>query len=230
MFAGPNGSGKSSLYDYLRNRKIIHTEVYVSADRIEAELRTRKYFVFNAYRISTTEEEFFLHVISSGLWNNKSIKQLNDWFQLKNGVLRVKSKGINSYTASFIASYLVDKLLLTKQSFCFETVMSHDSKISILKEAKKNGYQTYLYFVFTRDPELNIQRVNLRVRLGGHNVSYAKINERYSRSIRLFPKALAISDRAYLIDNSLYFETIGEKKNGSFFWSKGKKSKLFPKL
>jgi len=56
MFAGPNGSGKSSLYNHLRNQKIIHTEIYVSADRIEAELKIKKRFVFNAYRISTNED------------------------------------------------------------------------------------------------------------------------------------------------------------------------------
>lgn len=149
---------------------------------------------------------------------------------MKNGVLRVNQKGINSYTASFIASYLVSKLFLTKQSFCFETVMSHFSKVFILKEAIKNGYQTYLYFVFTQNPKLNIQRVSLRVKEGGHDVPSSKINERYSKSIRLFPKALAVSGRAYLIDNSEQFETIGEKKNGIFSWIKSKKSPLFPKL
>jgi len=39
LFAGPNGSGKSSLFQHLRNKGIIHTELYVSADRIEAALK-----------------------------------------------------------------------------------------------------------------------------------------------------------------------------------------------
>lgn len=39
LFAGPNGSGKSTLYEYLRRKREIHTEIYGSADRIEADLR-----------------------------------------------------------------------------------------------------------------------------------------------------------------------------------------------
>ncbi|HKO81524.1 MAG TPA: hypothetical protein VJU78_14065, partial [Chitinophagaceae bacterium] len=73
----------------------------------------------------------------------------------------VKKKQINSYHASFIATYLVNKLLLTGQSFCFETVMSHISKVQLLAEAKQAGYKTYLYFVFTDNVELNIARVKL---------------------------------------------------------------------
>jgi len=59
IFAGPNGSGKSTLFEYLRSKKNIHTEIYVSADRIEAELRKKNAFVFNAYRVSTSEDDFY---------------------------------------------------------------------------------------------------------------------------------------------------------------------------
>lgn len=31
LLAGPNGSGKSELFKYLREKKYIHTELYVSA-------------------------------------------------------------------------------------------------------------------------------------------------------------------------------------------------------
>jgi len=41
IFAGPNGSGESTLFEYLRSKKNIHTKIYVSADRIEAELRKK---------------------------------------------------------------------------------------------------------------------------------------------------------------------------------------------
>ncbi len=76
MFAGPNGSGKSTLYELLRKAGTIHTEIYLSADRIEAELKSRGKFTFNAYRISSNEEEFFEFVMKSGLWKRAKLKTL----------------------------------------------------------------------------------------------------------------------------------------------------------
>jgi hypothetical protein len=45
-FRGPQWFGESSLFEYLRNTRYIHTEIYVSADRIEAELLKKEKFVF----------------------------------------------------------------------------------------------------------------------------------------------------------------------------------------
>src|SRR5438445_1119615 len=67
MFAGPNGSGKSTLYERLRKDSIIHTDIYLAADRIEAELLKKKRFVFNAYRIKVTDTEFKSEAELSGI-------------------------------------------------------------------------------------------------------------------------------------------------------------------
>jgi len=219
VFAGPNGSGKSSLFDYLRSNKNIHTEIYVSADRIEADLRSKNKFVFNAYRVSTSEEEFFDYIKNHGMWETVSIKSPNNWFTLKGGILKVKKTAINSYSASFIAGYLVDKLLKSGQSFCFETVMSHVSKLELFNKAKACGYKTYLYFIFTRSVELNIERIKLRVKAGGHDVSEDKVRERYKRSMGLLISAINNSDISFVIDNSFnQFRIVGGKKEEKVFW------------
>ncbi|MGJ4789960.1 zeta toxin family protein [Leptospira koniambonensis] len=215
---GPNGSGKSTLYQNLRSDGTIHTEIYVSADRIEAELKENKRFVFNAYRISVSEEEFFQALAKSGLFTKRNIRNPSDWFSLSGGILYVKPAGINSYSAAFIASYLAEKLISRRESFCFETVMSHPSKIDMLHSARTAGYKIYLYFVYIRYPELNVYRVRQRAKQGGHNVDADKIRERYKRSFKLLPTALKISDRAYLLDNTEEFETIAEKEEENFFW------------
>jgi predicted ABC-type ATPase len=162
LFAGPNGSGKTSLFDNLRKNGFIHTELYVNADRYERELKENSRFNFNAYRVKVSQEDFLEHIKASTLFQEK-IKDGNFITQIKiqSGVLifDIPRNKINSYHASFIASYLVEKLLETEQSFCFETVMSHKSKVELLKIAKSKGYKTYLYFVYTDSPELNITRV-----------------------------------------------------------------------
>lgn len=57
-------------------------------------------------------------------------------------------------------------------------------------------------FVATEDPEINISRVQHRVRTGGHPVPTDKIVSRYHRSLALLPEALAHTSRAYVFDNS----------------------------
>lgn len=223
LFAGPNGSGKSTLYEYLRRKGEIHTEIYVSADRIEADLRRRAVFSFNAYRVKVSTEELLARIKASSLLSEAQRQQYAKNLIIRSGELRLHRMRPNSYVASLIADYLVHKLFLSRQSFCFETVMSHESKIDILRQAAKYGYRTYLYFVFTEDPALNKLRVLQRVRLGGHAVPDEKIFQRFYRSIRLLPKALRHAERSYLIDNSVRFETVAIKENGRLVWLTEKK-------
>ena len=68
--------------------------------------------------------------------------------------------------ASVCADFIRKKLIKKRVSFTFETVMSSTDKIELLKLAKKSGYKTYLYFVSTSDPLINIYRVRNRVKIG----------------------------------------------------------------
>jgi len=177
LFAGPNGSGKTSLFDCLRKNGFIHTEFDVNADRYERELKENLRFNFNAYRVKVSQDEFLNHVETSTLYIEKiKEKKFISLFNTEAGVLNVSlaKDEINSYHASFVASYLVEKLLETQQSFCYETVMSHESKVILLDLAKSNGYKTYLYFVYTDSPELNVTRVKLPALMGLHDVKPEK--------------------------------------------------------
>lgn len=216
MFAGPNGSGKTHLFNFLHSQSYIHTEIYVNADEIEQKLSESLKFHFNAYRVKVSDEDFKKHIRQSGILKKIRNKSFLDKINIQGGVLKMKIKKteLNSYIASFIASYLSEKLIESKQSFCYETVLSHPSKLKLLEQAKKKGYKIYLYFVFTNDWHLNIERVKLRVKQGGHDVDDKKLEQRYFRSLKLFSKAARASAIAYLIDNSTNFETMAELRNG----------------
>ncbi len=84
--------------------------------------------------------------------------------------------------------------------------MSHISKVEFLHDAKRYGFKTYLYYVATVDPEINIGRVHYRVKMGGHPVPEQKIRERYYRSLDLLMQAVDHADRAYIFDNSSHGE------------------------
>ena len=98
--------------------------------------------------------------------------------------------------------FLRQKLLELKVSFTFETVMSHRSKVELLARAQQAGYRTYLYYIATDDPEINISRVRNRVKLGGHSVPEDRIGPRYYRSLDLLMDAIRNTNRTYVFDNS----------------------------
>jgi predicted ABC-type ATPase len=92
--------------------------------------------------------------------------------------------------------------LSERRSFSFETVMSHPSKIDEMRAAKAAGYHVTFIGVALQDPQLNVQRVALRVREGGHDVPTDRIVARYGRTLALMPEAIALADRALVFDNS----------------------------
>lgn len=109
---------------------------------------------------------------------------------------------MNSYWASICADFIRHKLLAAGISFTFETVMFSPDKVAFLQKTQQAGFRTYLYFVATEDPEINVSRVAYRVRTGGHDVSRDKVISRYARSLDLLADAISFSNRAYLFDNS----------------------------
>jgi len=84
--------------------------------------------------------------------------------------------------------------------------------VELLAQAQAAGYRTYLYFVATDDPAINISRVKSRVKLGGHAVPEDRIEKRYHRSLELLMDAIRHTNRAYVFDNS------GENKDRKHTW------------
>ena len=199
MFAGPNGSGKSTLKDALRTEILGY---YVNADEIEASLRSDKGFDFATQGLSPSENELQAFFRSSTLLGLHGLLETAADLEFRNGALRFGSVEGNSYFAAVVADFVRRSLLSRGISFSFETVMSSRDKVSFLREAQRFGYRTYLYFVATEDPQINLSRVENRVRLGGHGVPANKVLERYERSLQLLPEAIRYSNRAYVFDNS----------------------------
>jgi predicted ABC-type ATPase len=135
-----------------------------------------------------------------------------------NGVVAFGAVAINSYLASVLADFVRHKLLAAHISFTFETVMSSHSKVAFFQRAQQEGYRTYLYFVATEDPDINVARVQNRVREGGHSVPEDKIRTRYVRSLDFLFEAVSYADRAYIFDNSSSLDErvwVAEVTNGT---------------
>jgi predicted ABC-type ATPase len=112
------------------------------------------------------------------------------------------SEPTRSRQAQAIADFQRDRCLASGVSFSFETVMSHPSKVEFMIRADDAGYDVTMYFVCTSDPEINIRRVENRVRRGGHDVPHERMVARYWRTLGLLPHAALVARRTVLFDNS----------------------------
>jgi len=104
--------------------------------------------------------------------------------------------------AQLIADFKRATCLQRRESFSFETVLSHPSEIAAMVDAHRAGYELTLYFVATADPEINVRRVENRVAKGGHDVPHDRIRARYARSLGLLAGAALVAQRTVVFDNS----------------------------
>jgi predicted ABC-type ATPase len=101
------------------------------------------------------------------------------------------------------------------QSIGVETVLSTDKYRRLVRVAKRRGFEIRLVYVILRSIELNVDRVRMREKAGGHGVPIAKIGERWNRSLRQLPWFLKQADWALLLDNSDELRVIGRKESGT---------------
>ncbi|TGM34785.1 zeta toxin [Leptospira biflexa] len=205
IFAGPNGSGKSTFIQKFPSiNPKIKLGAYVNADEIEIALRQAKILNLTPFGISLTTEEIQNYFRNSEFSPIKTkLPDLWKAFRMENQNLIIATDlQMNSYIAADLAECLRQKLVKGNISFAFETVMSDRRKLDFLQLAKDSGYKIYLYFFCTADPEINKNRVAIRVKENGHNVPPDKIEERYYRSLENLKEAVKLSDRAYLFDST----------------------------
>lgn len=199
MFAGPNGSGKSVLKSYLPPALL---GVYLNADEIEAVVRHQGGINLQSLGVETVAEEVLPFLTKSRLLLEHGATESAQRLRFADGRLDFCDVPVDSYFAAAIADFLRTKLLERQDTFTFETVMSHPSKVELLAKAQQAGYRTYLYYVATEDPAINISRVQNRVKLNGHDVPSELVEKRYHRSLELLMEAIRLTDRAYIFDNS----------------------------
>ncbi|MDQ8192526.1 zeta toxin family protein [Roseibacillus persicicus] len=197
MFAGPNGSGKSCFNNILPPEL---KGVYLNADELEKQLEQNQSLDLSQFQLCGKAEELWQFAARSPIHSKRNLRpkcSIDTPDQLT-----FPPEQIDSYLASSLIESMRVLLLEAQTSFTFETVMSHVSKVKFLRQAREKGYRTYLYYIATEDPEINVSRVANRVIKGGHPVPEDKIRSRYQRSLELLYSAIKETNRAYLFDNS----------------------------
>jgi predicted ABC-type ATPase len=203
IFAGPNGSGKSTLFNEFK--KQFDPGYLINADELEKQLANNGFIDLQGIGLQASEKELtsFSKTKEAKSLGVKSIREGRTIsIEIKQNCIVTNSGNMHSYEASFVAAFIRWLLYRQRQSFSFETVMSHTSKIKEIRQARMKGYRTYPYFVCIDDPTVNVKRVEDRVNKGGHKVDTAKIIARYPDTLKNLYPAIKNVDRAYLFDNS----------------------------
>jgi predicted ABC-type ATPase len=123
-----------------------------------------------------------------------------------------------SYEAATLATEMRENMIAQGESFCFETVFSHESKIDFIAMAKAHGYSVILIYIHLSDPSLNEARVFQRTLEGGHDVPAEKIYSRIPKTMKNIKTVLPVVDEAWILDNSSgqnRFQQIAIIKKGS---------------
>ena len=117
------------------------------------------------------------------------------------------------------AEELREKMISEKRDFTFETVLSTDRNLLLLKKAKEQGYFVRCIYVLTANADINVARVSARQAIGGHGVPEDKIRSRYSKALALIPQLVEVCDILHVYDNTKEpFRIFKKRKDIYFHW------------
>ena len=119
--------------------------------------------------------------------------------------------------AAIQAEKLREDAISKKDDFTFETVLSTDRNLKLLRKAKEKGYFVRCVYVLTADPEINAIRIRVRQASGGHSVPEDKIRLRYDRALALIPELVEICDILHIYDNTDKPFRIFKKRKDVFY-------------
>lgn len=130
-----------------------------------------------------------------------------------------KANHCTDLEAAVMAENLRNKAIDENKSFTFETVLSTDRNLILLKRAKAQGYFIRCIYVITTNPDINAARVKVRELSGGHGVPTEKIYSRYDKAVKLIPELFEVCDIMHIYDNSTEpFRIFKKRKDEVFYW------------
>ena len=99
-------------------------------------------------------------------------------------------------------------------SFTQETTLSGRKTEATAREAKEHGYYIRLFYVALDSAEESMERIQNRVRHGGHDIPSDDVIRRFGGRWEAVEKVLAYCDEAEFYDNGNGFVKVAEYRNG----------------
>ena len=120
----------------------------------------------------------------------------------------------DQFRAGKVAIKRIENYLSNGISFNQETTLASKVTIRYAERAKELGYTTELHFVYVESADVSIDRVNIRVRNGGHGIPEDVIRRRYLKSIANLKEAIKMFDIVYVYDNTYQFKVLASYYHG----------------
>lgn len=109
---------------------------------------------------------------------------------------------LSAFRAGRILIEEIQALLGRGESFALESTLSGKTYVAMLRDAKARDYRIVLHYIMIGSPAQAVDRVALRVSLGGHHVPEDDVRRRFERSRKHFLQDyLPLADEWGLWDN-----------------------------
>ena len=112
------------------------------------------------------------------------------------------------------AIVLIDECLEKEICFTQETTLSGRKTLDTIKRAVAKDYYIRLYYVGLDTMEESLQRIENRVKRGGHNINSDTVANRFGKRFEDLLAILPYCNEATFYDNDNGFVTVAKYKNG----------------
>lgn len=108
----------------------------------------------------------------------------------------------NFARAEMVYRERISKSLKDGDDFMIESNLAKSSDYEWIEKMIQRGYELILFFLCTDDVNININRVQRRVKVGGHDITPEIIIHRYKMALTYLKGKLHLFKETYFIDNS----------------------------
>ena len=113
------------------------------------------------------------------------------------------------YASGRVAHGMIDECISKKQSFNWEVTLITNFVLKVLRRAKEAGFQIRLNFLLMDDVNVALQRIDNRVKNGGHGIPEDVVRSRFERQLINLETAMTMIDLSMFYYNDKYLEVIG---------------------
>jgi predicted ABC-type ATPase len=99
-------------------------------------------------------------------------------------------------------------MIESEGSFTIETTLSGKFIYKIISIARKKGYEIELLYIYLPSWKLNRERVDNRVKVGGHDIPTKDIIRRFKRSLMNLPSVLQLVDSWKIYENASCYNLV----------------------
>lgn len=112
---------------------------------------------------------------------------------------------------------LISDCLTKGINFTQETTLSGKKTLKTVEAARNKGYYIRLFYIGISSAEESLQRIENRVRKGGHNIPSDDVVRRFQNRFEDLAKVLPYCDEVHFFDNENGFVYVCEYRNGQLF-------------